>query len=85
MCARTGGFWTPRIIYITLYRKNACYYITYSVPINPHKTHRRSPTLFSIYAFENSGCEQMEGPGDQHECLFIYSEFLYIHYLHIYQ
>jgi hypothetical protein len=67
MCAGTSEFWTPRIIYIILYCKNVCYYITYNVPINPHKTRRRSPTLFSIYTFENLGCEQVDGPGDQHE------------------
>ena len=56
MCIRTGGFQMPGIIYIILYCKNVCNYITYDVHIKPHKTCGWSPTPFLIYTFENPGC-----------------------------
>ena len=73
----------PEVIDIVPYRNFVCNYITYDVPTRPHKTRRQSHTAFSIYTFQNSDLKQRDGEKDQHECLFICSEFLYTHYLHI--
>ena len=84
MCVRIAGFQMPGIIYIILYCKNVCNYITYDVHIKLHKTRGWSPTPFLIYTFETPGCGQMDGFEDWHKYSFIYPEFLYTHYLHIY-
>jgi len=78
MCAETDKFQMPGIIYIILYHNKMCYYIIYNVPVKPQKTCRWFPTLFLIYTFENSGCEQVGGLEDQDKYQSFYSQILYI-------
>jgi hypothetical protein len=79
-----GEFRLLGVINIIPHRKTVCNYITYDVPIKPHKTRRQSHTSFSIYTFENSASKQRSGKMNQHNHWFICSEFLYTIYLHIY-
>ena len=82
--SKSEEFWAPGNLAIVSHRRNMRNYITYNVPITLDKTHGQSPTLFSIYAFENSDPNERDGERDQHEYSIFQSGFLYTHYLHIF-
>jgi hypothetical protein len=54
-------FRIPAVTIIVLCCKIVRNYITYDVPVEPHKTRRRSRTPFSMYTFENSDSTQRDG------------------------
>jgi len=85
MRARTDEFRMRGIIYIVLYHNTTHYCITYDVHISLRKIHEQPPTPLMKRTFKSSGYDQMGGPGDQHEHIFIYSKSLYMHYLDKFQ
>lgn len=86
MWAGTDKFRVRGILRIVLYRKTTRYHITCDVRITLQKSMECPLLRHSKRTFENSGySDQMGGPGDQHKYVFIYSKFLYMHYLDKFQ
>ena len=85
MHTKLREFWEPGTIDTVLYHKGVFSYIGYNVPLEPHETCRQSRPPFSKNGLDNLGSGSGGGLRDHQNHSFINSEFLYMHYLHIYQ